>query len=39
VFFFLADLHAGQVRDTELQRVALPPDALLMSYQHQVVVE
>jgi hypothetical protein len=27
------------VRDTELQRVALPPDALLMSYQHQVVVE
>lgn len=39
VFFFLADLHTGQVRDTELQRVALPPDALLMSFSHQVVVE
>jgi predicted phage baseplate assembly protein len=39
VYFFLADLRTGAVRDQELQRVALPQDALLMSYQHQVVVD
>jgi predicted phage baseplate assembly protein len=39
VFFFLADLRTGEVRDQQLQRVALPPDALLMSFQHQVQVE
>ena len=32
VYFFLADLRTGDVRDQQLQRVALPPDALLMSY-------
>ena len=39
VYFFLADLRTGAVRDQELQRVALPQDAWLMSYQHQVVVD
>ena len=38
VFFFLADLRTRKVEDRELQRVALPPEALLMSYRHQVVV-
>ena len=39
VYFFLADLRSGKVHDQSLQRIALPPDALLMSYQHQVQVE
>ena len=39
VYFFLADLRTGDVRDQQLQRVALPPDALLMSYGHQVQVD
>jgi len=38
VFFFLTDMRTQKVEDRELQRVALPPDALLMSYRHQVVV-
>jgi predicted phage baseplate assembly protein len=39
VYFFLADLRTGDVRDQQLQRVALPPDALLMSYGHQIQVD
>ena len=39
VYFFLADLRSGEVRDQQLQRVALPPDALLISYRHHVEVE
>jgi predicted phage baseplate assembly protein len=39
VYFFLADLRSQQVNDQQLQRVALPPDALLMSFRHQVKVE
>lgn len=39
VFFFLADLRTGTVQNRELQRVALPAEALLMSHRHQVVVE
>jgi predicted phage baseplate assembly protein len=38
VFFFQADLRTGAVNDRQWQRIALPPDALLMSHQHQVVV-
>ena len=37
VLIFLADLRTGQ-RGEPRQRVALPPDALPASYQHQVLV-
>ncbi|MFW6600008.1 putative baseplate assembly protein [Propionibacteriaceae bacterium Y2011] len=38
VYFFQADLRSGAVNDQQFQQIALPPDALLMSHRHQVVV-
>jgi predicted phage baseplate assembly protein len=39
VYFYLANLRTGEVVDRELQRIALPPDALVMSYDHNVKVK
>jgi predicted phage baseplate assembly protein len=39
VYFFLADMRSLKVDPHEYQRLALPPDTLLMSHQHQIVVE
>ncbi len=38
VHLFQADLSSGTVNDRQWQRITLPPEALLMSHQHQVVV-
>lgn len=39
VYFFLADMRTLTVEPQEYQRLALPPDTLLMSHRHQIVVE
>jgi predicted phage baseplate assembly protein len=39
VYFFLVDLRTLVVSPQEHQRIALSPDTLLMSHQHQIVVE
>lgn len=39
VLFFMVDARTGAVDQKELQRITLPPDALLLSYRHQVVVD
>ena len=38
VLFFMVNLRSGEVDQKELQRITLPPDALVLSYKHQIVV-
>jgi predicted phage baseplate assembly protein len=38
VYFFVADVRTGEVRDQASQQLHLRKDALFMSYQHRVVV-
>lgn len=38
VLFFMVNLRTGEVDQNELQRITLPPDALVLSYKHQIVV-
>jgi predicted phage baseplate assembly protein len=39
VYFYQANMRTGDIVDRELQRIALPPDALVMSYEHDVKVK
>jgi predicted phage baseplate assembly protein len=38
VLFFMVNLRSGEVDQKELQRITLPPDALVLSHKHQIVV-
>jgi predicted phage baseplate assembly protein len=39
VYFYQANMRTREIVDRELQRIALPPDALVMSFEHDVKVK